>query len=492
MTDLKKEIKKLQRFREDTMKWFANPEVKDKSSLIEARRKIEVEMERFKAFERESKTKPFSMMGLAMGDRLDAHEQKKQDKRGPLEEILEALGTQCDSFRVEWEILTAKKKKSKDEASRIDELKKYIDWHAFHIGSLEQVLRRLDNDLINPDDMDSLIETLNVYLEQYEDPDYFHDEDLYEQYNLGSDAVDATYYKPNLSEEGTASPEGDAARSGNQAIQPGNNEATKVPREAPLTAVAKARAKKLAAREMEAAANGGTVRPDYPPTAPPKPQRPPMPHVAPPALPAVGHHPSRPAPTEPCLLPDTHTTSVWNERKPEPVIPDRPKSPLLNLLEASWSSRPKPEDLIRVPRYIPSNVYVHTGSDGSRVYPEKRSQQSLEFYSTLPLDTLILMFYYREGTAEQFGAAQELKRRNWRFHKKFGMWFQRSAEGSVKTLNPTFEFGSYSFFDVSTDSWGPSTRTDMTFEYEFLDEDQLDEQYPTNELVIRRPPVVAQ
>lgn len=53
-------------------------EVKDKGKLTESRRKIEVgwaelsgyyeftqvEMERFKEFERESKTKPFSFMGL--------------------------------------------------------------------------------------------------------------------------------------------------------------------------------------------------------------------------------------------------------------------------------------------------------------------------------------------------------------------------------------------------------------------------------------------
>lgn len=486
MTDLKKEIKKLQRFREDTMKWFTNPEVKDKSALIEARRSIEIEMERFKAFERESKTKPFSMMGLAMGGRLDAHEQKKQEKRAPIEEIVEALTVQCDTFRAEWEILTAKKKKSKDEASRIDELKKYIDRHAFHIGSLEQVLRRLDNDMINPDDLDSLIESLNVYIEQFEDPDYFHDEELYEQYSLDSDAVDATYYKPNLSEEGAVIPEADTITNGN-VISP--DAAPKALREVPLTAVAKARAKKLAAREIEAAACGGPVRPDYPPNAPPKPQRPAMPHLAPPPLPAVGHHPSRAAPIEPGLLPHKDVlTSVWEERKQ-----DTPKtsSPLMVLLEASWANRPKSADLVRCPRYVASNPYVQLSADStSRVYPASdmrpEQQYTPEFFSSLALDTLVFVFYYREGTYEQLLASQELKRRNWRFHKKFGLWFQRAADGAVKTINPNFEFGSYSFFDITHDSWGLSTRTDLTFEYEFLDDDQLpNEQY--SEQAIRRP-----
>jgi CCR4-NOT transcription complex subunit 3 len=110
MSDLKKEIKKLQRFREDIMKWTSNPEVKDKTALSDSRRRIEVEMEKFKAFERESKTKPFSMIGLAMGGRLDAQEQKKQEKREPIEEFVDTLTQQCDQFRAEWETLNAKKK----------------------------------------------------------------------------------------------------------------------------------------------------------------------------------------------------------------------------------------------------------------------------------------------------------------------------------------------------------------------------------------------
>lgn len=89
--DLKREIKKLQRLREEIMKWMSSSELKDKSSLIDARKRIEVEMERFKNYERESKTKPFSFMGLQMADKLDPMEQKKHEKRASLEDILEKL-----------------------------------------------------------------------------------------------------------------------------------------------------------------------------------------------------------------------------------------------------------------------------------------------------------------------------------------------------------------------------------------------------------------
>ena len=62
---MKKEIKKLQRFRDQVKQWAASNDVKDKNPLLEARRRIEVEMERFKVIEKETKTKAFSKEGLA-------------------------------------------------------------------------------------------------------------------------------------------------------------------------------------------------------------------------------------------------------------------------------------------------------------------------------------------------------------------------------------------------------------------------------------------
>ena len=112
--------------------------------------------------------------------------------------------------------------------------------------------------------------------------------------------------------------------------------------------------------------------------------------------------------------------------------------------------------------------------------------------SKLPLDTLILIFYYREGTHAQYLAAQELKRQQWRFHKKFGIWFRRT-EGGIKTANPAFEYGAYDFFDVSGDNWGVKTKGDFTFEYEYLEEDSLPRDSGRgSELAVRRPQPVNQ
>lgn len=62
--ELKKEIKKLQRLREQIKTWLASVEVKEKKSLQDARKKIEGQMEKFKIIERETKAKPFSKEAL--------------------------------------------------------------------------------------------------------------------------------------------------------------------------------------------------------------------------------------------------------------------------------------------------------------------------------------------------------------------------------------------------------------------------------------------
>ena len=49
-SNLKTELKKLQKYREQIKSWIGNSDVKDTSELIEARRDIEKRMEGFKAF----------------------------------------------------------------------------------------------------------------------------------------------------------------------------------------------------------------------------------------------------------------------------------------------------------------------------------------------------------------------------------------------------------------------------------------------------------
>ncbi|KAG5440023.1 hypothetical protein PCK2_000631 [Pneumocystis canis] len=75
--DLKKEIKKLQRMRDHIKTWTANNDIKDKKSLQENRKLIEMQMERFKAYEKEIKTKAFSKEGLLSAVKLDPKEKER-------------------------------------------------------------------------------------------------------------------------------------------------------------------------------------------------------------------------------------------------------------------------------------------------------------------------------------------------------------------------------------------------------------------------------
>lgn len=50
-----------------------------------------------------------------------------------------------------------------------------------------------------------------------------------------------------------------------------------------------------------------------------------------------------------------------------------------------------------------------------------KNPQLIEKVST---DTLFMIFYYHQGTYQQYLAARELKRQSWRYHKKYMTWFQ--------------------------------------------------------------------
>ncbi|XP_031835063.1 CCR4-associated factor Not3 isoform X5 [Nomia melanderi] len=145
--DLKKEIKKLQRLRDQIKTWLASGEIKDKSTLLEYRKLIETQMERFKVVERETKTKAYSKEGLGAAQKLDPAQKEREEVYNWLANSIEALNFQLDKFESEMESLLAGKKKrlDKDKQDRMDELKAKLDKHRFHIRKLETLLRMLDN-----------------------------------------------------------------------------------------------------------------------------------------------------------------------------------------------------------------------------------------------------------------------------------------------------------------------------------------------------------
>ncbi|EER02289.1 hydroxyproline-rich glycoprotein DZ-HRGP, putative [Perkinsus marinus ATCC 50983] len=298
--DLKKEIKKLQRFREDIMKWINGTEVKDKGKLTESRRKIEVEMERFKEFERESKTKPFSFMGLQAQDRLDPAEQKRMETRSRLEEYVDQLKQQNDEYTAEIEKIVGeggrekgKKKKSKSsklssaDSTRVAELKIWIARHQWHQAKLEQLIRKLDNEEdVDYDELEITEQALDYYLEEHENPDYYHDEELYANHNLDDNRINA-YTKPIDVEESDNVDEGPTDSQESQESSDDDGKTKKPAKEVPLSAGAKAMQKALAAKAAG----------EQPPCKmPPRPSLPALPSISPPAPPSPPGLPQYPPP----------------------------------------------------------------------------------------------------------------------------------------------------------------------------------------------------
>ena len=162
--DLKREIKKLQRFREQLKTWLGNPEVKDKRPLTEAKKLIELKMEQFRVCERETKTKAYSMEGLAQQDRLDPLEQSKLNTQDWIRDCLSQLQTQMEGFESDLERLNSAKNKKQAKAE-IQQLEELNQKHKWHIQKLEQVNRKLDNNALHPNAVDQIREDLEYYLE---------------------------------------------------------------------------------------------------------------------------------------------------------------------------------------------------------------------------------------------------------------------------------------------------------------------------------------
>jgi len=181
--DLKKEIKKLQRLRDQIKTWLASGEIKDKSTLMENRKLIETQMERFKIVERETKTKAYSKEGLTASTRMDPAERERAEVMQWLNHCIDTLNIQVDQFEAEIESLQGggKKRKGKsDDAARQEECQVWVDKHRDHIQKLETLLRMLDNTQVEVTQIKDIKEDIDNYIENSQEPDFFENEYIYD------------------------------------------------------------------------------------------------------------------------------------------------------------------------------------------------------------------------------------------------------------------------------------------------------------------------
>eukprot|EP00835_Amoeboradix_gromovi_P003135 NODE_197_length_15379_cov_0.485602.p3 type:complete len:417 gc:universal NODE_197_length_15379_cov_0.485602:10869-12119(+) len=180
--DLKKEIKKLQRNRDQIKLYLQKDEIKDKRQLEENKRLIETQMERFKAMERELKLKAFSKEGLAQ-QIVDPKEKEKNEAMDWISEQLSQFEGNIEKFEYECEQLESNKKLKNKNKDKLIELEAYIERHKYHQMQLEILLRMLENGKIQPHEIEDVKDSVAYYLENYEDEDGM-DEGIYDDFDL--------------------------------------------------------------------------------------------------------------------------------------------------------------------------------------------------------------------------------------------------------------------------------------------------------------------
>lgn len=143
-------------------------------------------MEKFKAVEKEMKTKAFSKEGLSAAAKLEPKEQEKQDLCTFLSDQVEELERQIETFEAEAENLQATMKKKKDsaKAERITELNERVEIHKGHQSKLELILRLLENDGLDIEPVKEIEDSIKYYVENNQEVDFAEDDAIYEDLNL--------------------------------------------------------------------------------------------------------------------------------------------------------------------------------------------------------------------------------------------------------------------------------------------------------------------
>ncbi|CAO1630079.1 unnamed protein product [Parajaminaea phylloscopi] len=189
-SDLKTQIKKLQRLRDQIKTWQQSNDVKDKKALTDSRRSIEMQMERFKATEKEMKTKAFSKEGLIAAARLDPAEKAKVEMCSWLSSQVDELGRQIETTEAEVEQMqvgAGKKKKSAsvgasmERTANLEYLNERRSWHQ---SRLEILHRMIENGSMEPDRVGEVKEDISYFVESNADEEFEEDEGIYDEFEL--------------------------------------------------------------------------------------------------------------------------------------------------------------------------------------------------------------------------------------------------------------------------------------------------------------------
>lgn len=200
-SDLKKEIKKLQRLRDQLKTWLNDNSIKlDKNLLQENRTRIEHAMDQFKDLEKSSKIKQFSNEGLELQSQKPKFSRhgdstKKAESANYLGDIIGQIEQQNEALEQELHLLSTQLKKTKASnvymvQSSVDDCRYKIERNNNHLSKLERILTNVEYDKLAPERIDDIKDDLEYYVENNQDEDYVEYDDFYEQLDIDDDSVD--------------------------------------------------------------------------------------------------------------------------------------------------------------------------------------------------------------------------------------------------------------------------------------------------------------
>ncbi|KAF7723689.1 proteinral negative regulator of transcription subunit 5 [Apophysomyces ossiformis] len=576
--DLKKEIKKLQRLRDQIKTWLSFNEIKDKSALLENRKLIESQMERFKAIEREMKTKAYSKEGLLQKERLDPKDKEKADACEWISSTVDELSRQMETAEAELETLQGTSRKGKKDHQKVErrnELEHTLERHKWHINRLELILRLLENDHFAADRVMQIKDNVQYFVECNQEPDFEEDEEIYddlnleeeeELFNIGTDEhhtpCDADKEREEEEKlvpkrtvkEKEQEKEDDAQTAASTTAGRSSSKASTNTSPKKMHSPSHDDSKASSITSIKAYSNASVAKaPIEAATIPPaglKYAQAAAAGVASQAsqdtnekLDDKGAEIKHPEPVvqsawaePPKIVDQFKSTSYVSDQNKEP--PSRPQPQPLqshtqdsslganSVLSSQYSARSSPSTIstLQPSSQPPPDVYepllpmsladlgpsfeavkskalndedmMYTyqmldaslqnvpdliDSERPKVYEPRTPCQTPSYYPQQPLaifdnpvlfekfdmDALFFIFYYQQGTYQQYLAARELKKQSWRFHKKYLTWFQRHEE--PKIITDDYEQGTYIYFDYEG-AWCQRKKTEFRFEYRYLEE----------------------
>ena len=124
-------------------------------------------MERFKACEKEMKTKAFSKEGLNAATKLDPKEQQKLEMCQWIQTMVEELSRQVEQSEAEVEQIQSvrQKKKDSEREQRLEELEHLNERRSWHINRLELILRLLENGNLQTDAVTNVKDDIAYFVE---------------------------------------------------------------------------------------------------------------------------------------------------------------------------------------------------------------------------------------------------------------------------------------------------------------------------------------